>query len=79
MKELTKRQWDDVGYRILNRICPVCGRSGMYSEANYGEIGDVDVLTVSCCKCAHVEIYDVAKLVRIADAYNEKCIKEGLR
>lgn len=78
MKELTEDQWRDVRPRINNRSCPVCGHS-VYSEPNYGEIGNVDVLTVSCCKCGHVEVYDVAELARIADAFNEQCIKDGMR
>lgn len=79
MKKLSDRQWSDVGYRILNRSCSVCGESGMYSEPNYGEIGNIDVLTVSCCNCGRVAIYDVAVLSAIADAFNEKCIKQGTR
>lgn len=62
MKELTARQWSDVGYRITNKPCSNCGYSGMYSEPNYGEIGKIDVLTLSCGKCGRVAIYDVAEL-----------------
>ena len=79
MKELTERQWNDIAYRINSRKCPVCGYSGMYSEPNYGEIGNVDVLTVSCCQCGHMGIYDVSVLTGIADALNEQYIRNGQR
>ena len=79
MKKLSNKQWDDIGYRILSRPCSACGKSGMYSEPNYGEIGSIDVLTVSCCNCGKVAIYDVVELVVIADTFNEECIKNGLR
>ena len=79
MKELSEQQWEDIGYRINNRPCTACGYSGTYTEPNYGEIGNINVLTVSCCNCGKVAIYDVAELTAIADAFNEKCIKDGLR
>ena len=75
MKELTDDQWRDVRPQINSRRCSACGESGWYTEPNYGEIGSVDVLTVSCCKCGKVEIYDVAELAAIADEINEKYIK----
>ncbi len=79
MKKLTPEQWRDVGYRITNKPCSNCGYSGTYSEPNYGEIGKINVLTVSCCNCGRVAIYDVAELAAIADAFNETCIKNGQR
>lgn len=79
MKKLTDDQWRDVRPQINCRRCSACGESGWYTDPNYGEIGNVDVLTVSCCKCGKVEIYDVAELASIADAFNEQCIKNGQR
>lgn len=78
MKKLTDDQWRDVRPRIVNRSCPVCGHS-VYTEPNYGEIGSVSVLTVSCCKCGHVEIYDVAELARIADDIDKEYRDAGWR
>ena len=79
MKKLTNQQWSDVGYRINSHKCSVCGDSGKYTDPNYGEIGSVDVLTVSCCNCGHVVVYDVAELARIADKFDKKCRAEGTR
>ncbi len=72
MKKLNDRQWGDIGYKITNKRCPICGDSGKYTRPNYGEIGKIDVLTVSCCNCGHVEIYDVAELAAIADAIDKE-------
>lgn len=80
MKKLSERQWGDVASRVLNRTCTICGKQGYtWSEPNYDRIGKVDMLTVSCVYCGHVEFFDVVELAAIADKKNEEFIAKGLR
>ncbi len=79
MKELSKRQWDDLEHRIVNGFCPFCHHQSLQSNPRYGMVGDVASLSVSCSECGHLVFFDVEELRRIADEYDAGLRRDGLR
>ena len=79
MDKLTQREWNDVAPSIINRPCAFCGRQEFVSEPHYCIVGDTDVLSVTCSKCGHIELFDVDGLRRCADDIDEEYREKGLR
>ncbi|MCM1066417.1 MAG: hypothetical protein NC418_02450 [Muribaculaceae bacterium] len=79
MKKLSKRQWDDISHRIVNKPCLFCGSQRLEPNPRYAVVGEVETLSVSCSKCGHLVFFDVDVLSAIADKMNEELIEKGQR
>lgn len=80
MKELSERQWSDYKGRYGTSYCPFCKNQSLdFAGYKLDKIAGDDVVAVTCKKCGHVELFNVAMVSEIADAIDEGYHKIGWR
>ena len=80
MKELSERQWTDHKGRYGTSYCPFCKNQSLdFARYKLDKIAGDDVVAVTCKKCGHVELFNVAMMSEIADAIDGEYHKIGWR
>lgn len=78
MKELSEKQWTDYKGRYSTSYCPFCKNQSLdFAGYKLDKIAGDDVVGVTCKKCGHVELFNVAMVSEIADAIDGEYHKIG--
>ena len=73
-------EWNDFLGRFQNYYCPLCkNQTLMFSDAHFGEVAGMEVAAVTCSNCAHVELFNVAEIRKIAKEIDEEYRRNGWR
>lgn len=80
MKKLKDSQWNDFKGRFQNYHCSFCNHQKLdFYEPKFLNVAGVDVVSVSCSHCGHVEFFDIEQVQRIADMIDEQYRHDKLR
>lgn len=74
MDDLLKDKWSVFASHYCNFFCPFCKHQTLdFSNPAQDKIAGRDVIAVSCYSCGHIELFDVAEIIREADRiYKER-------
>lgn len=73
-------RWSDFSGRYGTSYCPFCKNQSLdFARYKLDKIAGDDVVAVTCKKCGHVELFNVAMMSEIADAIDGEYHKIGWR
>lgn len=80
MKRAFEKRWSDFSGRYGARPCPFCKEQSLnFDGYKCDTIAGIDVIAVTCMKCGHIELFDVAEISRIADEIDKEYREKGWR